>query len=80
MADLLTQLKEFDYSQIPEKRRPQPGHHWICCACGKRAADKYGDIGPRSSMWDESCMMNSQEFPHDTAVKRLNTGRMTNDC
>jgi hypothetical protein len=63
VADLLTELIEFDYSEIPEERRPRSGNHWRCNVCGKHAADKYGIIGPHSSMWDESCMMHADEVP-----------------
>ena len=51
----------YDKSQIPENRRPAEGFVWICCACGKIAADKYGMVGPKSRLWDESCMLNSAE-------------------
>ena len=32
---------------------------WVCAACGKTALDLYGETGPRSPMWDESCMLNA---------------------
>jgi hypothetical protein len=68
--DLLTELIKFDYSEIPEERRPQLGNHWRCNACGKCAADKYGIIGPHSSMWDESCTMHADEVPHPIGEPR----------
>lgn len=66
---LRKELREFDYSLIPEDRRPENGKHWICCACGKRAADRYGMIGPRSAWWDESCMLNSAPIGHNELLR-----------
>jgi len=34
---------------------------FVCLACGKQSKDRYGDK-PISYGWDESCMLNSQEF------------------
>ena len=34
---------------------------FVCCVCGKQSKDKYGEK-PISYGWDESCMLNSQEF------------------
>lgn len=33
-----------------------PGMVHVCCACGKRSRDLYGDKG---TSWDESCMLNA---------------------
>lgn len=35
-----------------------PGKVWLCLACGKRAHDYVGDVGPRDRGWDESCALN----------------------
>jgi hypothetical protein len=43
------------------------GKIWVCCACGKTSKDQYG-IEPRSSGWDESCMLNSQLFDEGKIV------------
>jgi hypothetical protein len=32
---------------------------FVCAACGKKSATKYGLDGERDSGWDESCMLNS---------------------
>jgi hypothetical protein len=58
-------LIEFDYSQIPEERRPDFGKHWICVHCTKEAADRYGIIGPHSHGYDESCMLNAVQIEHN---------------
>lgn len=34
------------------------GQIWVCCACGKRSRDRYGDQA-LSKWWDVSCMLNS---------------------
>ena len=34
------------------------GQVWVCCSCGKRSRDRYGDQAI-SSGWDASCMLNS---------------------
>ena len=43
------------------------GHIFVCCACGKTSATRYGfdDVGLSVSTpgWDESCMLNAREFP-----------------
>jgi hypothetical protein len=59
--ELYNQVLDYDKSEIPENRRPASGYVWVCGACGKIAADKYGIIGPHSRMYDESCMLNSVE-------------------
>ncbi len=50
---------------------------FVCCACGKTSTTRYGfDESNRSTAspgWDESCMMNAQEFPKDSLV--WNEGR-----
>lgn len=33
------------------------GAVWVCCACGKRAANRY--TGGISGGWDESCMLSA---------------------
>lgn len=31
---------------------------WVCLACGKRSADRYGEHAVNRG-WDESCMLNA---------------------
>ncbi len=55
----------------------EPDHLFVCCACGKASTTAYGFEGgngllPMKSTaspgWDESCMLNAQEFPIDQLV------------
>ncbi len=43
------------------------GNIFVCCACGKTSTYRYGfDESGKSTAskgWDESCMLNAQEFP-----------------
>jgi hypothetical protein len=52
----------------------RPGFLFVCCACGKASTTSYGfeTVGPfatgkstASPGWDESCMLNAQEFAVD---------------
>lgn len=33
------------------------GYIWVCCVCGKRSRDNYGN-DPIDHGWDESCILN----------------------
>lgn len=48
------------------------GHIFVCCACGKTSTWRYGfdNFEKRTSTqgWDESCMLNAQEFPLEELV------------
>jgi hypothetical protein len=44
------------------------GHVWVCLACGKRSKDRYGIDSPINRGWDESCVLNSQEFPESLLI------------
>lgn len=37
------------------------GKVFVCCACGKRSRDRYGDQ-PLTRGWDVSCMMNAHLY------------------
>lgn len=39
-----------------------PGKVFVCLACGKTSHDRYGIVGEHSTGWDESCMLNCEEF------------------
>lgn len=54
------------------KHIADPGKVYVCLACGKTAKDRYGSEGG----WDESCMLNSEEFEESRLVRGLN-GRVT---
>jgi len=41
------------------------GQVFVCCACGKRSKDKYGDH-PIDLGWDASCMMHAILVHEDT--------------
>lgn len=49
-------------------KRADEGRIFVCCACGKVSPDRYGMTEPRPGElsrtpgWDESCMMNCDEF------------------
>ena len=45
----------------------KPVHVWVCCACGKRSRDSYGD-DPINRGWDESCVLNCREYPEDKLI------------
>ncbi len=40
---------------------------WVCCACGKRSHDRYGER-TISRGWDESCFLNSVLAYEDSLV------------
>lgn len=48
--------------------RADEGKIFVCCACGKVSPDQYGVMESRpgerarSAGWDESCMLNCEEF------------------
>jgi hypothetical protein len=44
------------------------GFLWVCLACGKTAADRYGIEGENHPGWDESCSLNSDLFPKSSLV------------
>lgn len=46
---------------------------FVCCACGKRSHDRYGDRAIDRG-WDESCVLNSVEAYEDALV--LAAGRV----
>jgi len=43
------------------------GQVWVCCACGKRSKDRYGEQAI-SRGWDESCMLNAVLCREDKLV------------
>jgi hypothetical protein len=60
--DAIMEKLDAKLAEDRDSRPPQPtdpiapaGKVWICCACGKRTKDRYGD----ERGWDESCMLNS---------------------
>lgn len=50
------------------------GYVYVCHACGKTSKGKYGTEGMRG--WDESCMMNCEEYSITSLVYGTN-GRVT---
>jgi hypothetical protein len=57
-------------------RTAKDGHLFVCCACGRTSTTRYGfeSVGgsagksTASPGWDESCMLNAQEFPVERLV------------
>lgn len=43
-------------------RVARDGHVFVCCACGKRSNDVYGEEQINHG-WDASCVINCKEFP-----------------
>lgn len=51
------------YEQYRDRRIAKVGHRWVCAACGKTAIDSHGGVGEHSPGWDESCMLNADQWP-----------------
>lgn len=45
------------------------GKVFVCCACGKRSRDRYGDQKIDWG-WDESCMLNCNLFDESDLIIR----------
>jgi hypothetical protein len=50
------------------------GQVYVCCACGKRSKDRYGDQ-PIDHDWDVSCMMNSV-LVYEDSIQLGESGRV----
>lgn len=45
------------------ERKAPDGMVWQCPMCGKKAEDRYGEIGNNAYWWDESCAMHAVLVP-----------------
>lgn len=62
----MTTEKQNDDSSAPVERDVRPTV-FVCCACGKRSYDLYGN-NPIDRGWDESCGLNCVEAFEDALM------------